>query len=280
MDTNVYRKRFGLLTLHGKEKLIAPLLAQHLKASLELTQAFDTDSLGMFSGEVERQLTPKECALKKAVLASKLTGLTLGLGSEGSFGPSPYGFGVFNHELITCYNQERDWSVTGHYHDFSSARSDVIEDIKTLEEFLIKTPPDQALILKSSTQLEKGIYGADNIREIVKKWFGKLSSQNGNLYEPISVSYDLRAHHCPERRIHISKACENLIARLKSICPECKTPGFWPDKTIPGLTCCVCGAVTQCIKARIAICASCHYSETSAVIDTFAKQEFCNYCNP
>jgi len=66
MANTFSQKRFGLLTLHGKEKIIAPLLAQHLNASLTVTHAFDTDSLGMFSGEVERQLTPKECALKKS----------------------------------------------------------------------------------------------------------------------------------------------------------------------------------------------------------------------
>jgi hypothetical protein len=29
------KKRFGLLTLHGKEKVIAPLLAKHLSAKQE-----------------------------------------------------------------------------------------------------------------------------------------------------------------------------------------------------------------------------------------------------
>jgi hypothetical protein len=280
MATERYQKRFALLTLHGKEKVIAPLLAEHFNASLTLTQAFDTDSLGMFSGEIERQLSPHECALKKAVLACELTGLTLGLGSEGSFGPGPYGFGVFNHEVISCYHQEQDWSVTGHYSNFSSARSDVIEDLASLDKFLIKTPADQALIVKSSSYLEKGIYGANTIRDILTRWFGYLSKPDGNLHEPITLSYDLRAHHCPERRIHISKACEDLIARLKSPCPECKTPGFWPDKSIPGLICCGCGGPTNCTKARIAVCTSCQYSETTPVADTFAKQEFCDYCNP
>lgn len=57
-------------------------------------------------------------------------------------------------------------------------------------------------------------------------------------------------------------------------------PGFWPDKTIPGLTCCGCGAPTKCAKARIAICVSCDYSEAYPAIDTFAEQEFFDYCNP
>lgn len=274
------KKRFGLLTLHGKEKVIAPLLAKHLNASLTVTHAFDTDSLGMFSGEVERQLTPKECALKKAVLASELTGLALGLGSEGSFGASPYGFGVFNQELITCYDRKNNRSVTGCYSGFSSARSQVIETTKMLDDFLMATPSDQALILTSTTRLEKGIYGADNVRRILKNEFCESFNPNNNFHEAITVSYDLRAHHCPERRIHISKACENLIDRLKSICPKCKTPDFWPDKNIPGLTCCGCGAPTQCTKARVAICASCDYSQAYPAVDTFAKQEFCDYCNP
>ncbi len=280
MATNLYQQHFGLLTRHGKENVIAPLLAQHLNASLTVTGNFDTDNLGTFSGEVKRELTPKECAFKKAVLATELTGLSLGLGSEGSFGASAYGFGVFNQELITCYDRENNWSVTGCYAGFSSARSQIIENIKMLDDFLTATPPDQALTLKSTTQLEKGIYGADNIRNILNSKFGESLNHTEKLQEPITVSYDLRAYHCPERRIHIAKACENLIERLKAICPECKTPGFWPDKSIAGLTCCGCGAPTKCTKARIATCTACNYSATYPTTETFAKQDFCDFCNP
>lgn len=280
MATALYQQRVGLLTLHGKEKVIAPLLAQHFNASLTVTQAFDTDSLGTFSGEIERELTPKDCAVKKAVLATELTGLSFGLGSEGSFGPSPYGFGIFNQELIACYDRQRNESVTGCYSGFSSARSQVVDNIEIFDEFLMSTPVDQAVILKSTSCLEKGIYGADNIREIVKNKLGVLLQGSRDFKEAITISYDLRAHHCPERRIHIAKACENLIDKLKSVCPKCKSWGFWPDKTIPGLTCCECGAPTKCVKARAVICTTCNYSETYPATDAYAKQEFCDYCNP
>ena len=44
MATDFYHRRFGLLTLHGKENVIAPLFTQHLNASLTVTRAMRATS--------------------------------------------------------------------------------------------------------------------------------------------------------------------------------------------------------------------------------------------
>lgn len=279
MHSGLYNSHFALLTLHGKEKLIAPLLHQHFNASLTLTTAFDTDTLGTFSGEVNRQLTAEECALKKATMACELTGLALGLGSEGSFGPSPYGFGVLNHEMVACINREKNWAVVGHYTGFSNARTITSDNVEVLYEFIENTPDDQALVIKSSAHIEKALYGLQSIQQILLAWFGAFE-RSDTLPEAIMVSYDLRAHHCPERRIHITKACENLIDRLKMTCPKCKTPGFWPDERVPGLPCVSCGTPTDCTKATVSTCRSCRHRQMTLVEMTSAEQDYCPYCNP
>lgn len=67
-------QRIGLLTRHGKQRIIAPLMDRHLGARLVHTDDFDTDSLGSFSGETPRTMSALECATHKARLACELTG--------------------------------------------------------------------------------------------------------------------------------------------------------------------------------------------------------------
>jgi hypothetical protein len=64
----------ALLTKHDKAGMVAPALAP-LGLEVLATDGFDTDTLGTFSGEVERTLSPLECARRKARLACELTGL-------------------------------------------------------------------------------------------------------------------------------------------------------------------------------------------------------------
>ena len=280
MDSPFSGRQFALLTRHGKETIFAPLLAAQLGASLILTQDFDTDQLGTFSGDVERQLNPKDCALKKAQLACELTGLNLGLGSEGSFGPSPYGFGTANHELVACVNQQEGWSVVGHHYNFSSARRQTISSAPDLYRFVEQTPPNQGLLLRCSAGIAKGLHGVDEIEACLKDWFGNYALLGSAFAQELTISDDLRAHQCPERRENIHKAMENLIARLLTPCPSCRTPGFWPDHVHSGLPCRSCGTPTHSIKARTARCAHCNTEQTYPVSETAADPGLCPLCNP
>lgn len=280
MHTPFSGRQFALLTRHGKETILAPLLSAKLGASLVLTQDFDTDQLGTFSGEVERQLTPKDCALKKARLACELTGLTLGLGSEGSFGPGPYGFGTVNHELVACVNLQEGWSVVGRHYNFSSVRKLTSRSTSALYEFMAKSPSNQGLLLQSTAGIAKGLHGIDAIKACLNDWFGKESLLVSELPEALTISDDLRAHQCPERRETIYRAMENLIARLLSPCPDCQTPGFWPDQIHSGLPCRSCGCPTNSTKARTAHCSHCNAERTYPVIETEADPGQCPICNP
>ena len=72
-------QRASLLTKHHKLPLITPALAQ-AGVIVELTDSFDTDTLGTFSGEVPRTLSPLDCAKTKAKLACQISGLSFGIG--------------------------------------------------------------------------------------------------------------------------------------------------------------------------------------------------------
>ena len=82
-------QRVALLTQHGKERGLAPVLAAALGCRVERVAGYDTDLLGTFARDIPRAGTQIEAARKKARLGMQLAGLPLGLASEGSFGPDP-----------------------------------------------------------------------------------------------------------------------------------------------------------------------------------------------
>jgi len=265
---------FALLTRHGKQHIIAPVLWGQLKARILHTDAYDTDALGTFSGETERTLAPVDCAKKKAEWACSLTGCAIGLGSEGSFNPGPFGLMTFNEELLACVNVEQNWTVVGRSYQPCTVREQHCRNAEELTAFINATPSGQGLILKAQGLTSKGLVGEPEVSEQLRRWFGTTVTW------PLTVSYDLRAHHCPERRARIAKAAENLAERLLSACPGCGRPGFWPDEVTLGLPCRWCGTPTNAIMHRIAECPRCRYQQVFAVGEEYADPANCPACNP
>ena len=66
--------RVVLLTQHGKESLLAPLLGQSLGWAVERVDGFDTDTLGSFTREVDRPGSQLEAARTKARTGMALAG--------------------------------------------------------------------------------------------------------------------------------------------------------------------------------------------------------------
>ncbi len=82
--------RVALLTQHGKERVIAPVLEPGLGCSIELVTGFDTDQFGTFTRETPRNGTQLEAARRKARKGMELARASQGIASEGSFGPDPH----------------------------------------------------------------------------------------------------------------------------------------------------------------------------------------------
>lgn len=259
----------ALLSRHQKARLLRPAL-QNLGWQLCEVDSFDTDSLGSFAGEHPRFMSPNECALRKAAIAADLSGCDLGIGSEGSFSAGPYGIGTFNLELISCVNISAGWAVTGRFYGPSSAQQWQIRDSAALEQALAGIPDGQKLLLQQATFVSKGL-SVEQARQQALAWLAK---------DRITLSFDLRAHCCPERQEHIRQAAADLVQRIKRICPQCHTPGFWPDQAIKGLPCADCGAPSSLTKARQACCQRCGYAETFAADEQYASAQYCQVCNP
>lgn len=259
----------AILTKHDKARLVAPSLSR-LGWLLSEVSNFDTDTLGSFAGEYPRFMSPVECAMRKAAIAADLSGLNLGIGSEGSFSVGPYGIGTFNLELLSCVNIDAGWVVTGKFYGPTTAQRWTITQKSELDIVLQSLPAGQKLLLQQQQQIYKGISAEHALSQVV------TLLKKGSL----ELSYDLRAHCCPERQLHIISAADNLAARLQRTCPKCQTPGFWPNNANPGLPCEECSTPTTLTLQREACCQRCHYTETYAVEATIASRQYCQVCNP
>jgi len=120
-------RRFSLLTQHGKERVIGPLVRESLGVEVELAVGFDTDTLGTFTREVVRPGTQLDAARKKAQKGMEILGASYGIASEGSFGPDPFGLFPWGLELVILIDRARGIEVVGrargpgrHLHDHVS----------------------------------------------------------------------------------------------------------------------------------------------------------------
>ena len=91
----------AFLTQHGKQDLVREPLEAALGCHLVHTDGYDTDQLGTFTRELTRAGSQLDAARKKANIGMALTGASVGLASEGSFGPDPFGaFMPWNTEQL------------------------------------------------------------------------------------------------------------------------------------------------------------------------------------
>ena len=72
--------RVALLTQHGKERVIAPVLEPVLGCSIERVTGFDTDQFGTFTKKTPRYGTQLEAARRKA-----RKGMELARASQGGY---------------------------------------------------------------------------------------------------------------------------------------------------------------------------------------------------
>ena len=271
---------FALLTKHGKERAIAPRFADALGASVTVTDAFDTDTLGTFTREVERFGNQLDAARKKAQLAIELAGCPLGLGSEGSFTPGPFGLCSFNLEVITLVDRERDLVITGAIRKPGHHASGTFDSWDALAAFAEQAKfPSHALVLRPDDEnhvhICKGLADRDALRAAYDEC--RALAKAGAVF----AESDLRAHLNPTRMENIGAACDDLIARMMRACPACAAPGFGLAKIETGLPCSWCGEPTNDWKAEEFRCVSCTHIESRPRTNLQkADPGLCPHCNP
>jgi hypothetical protein len=114
MSAHFEGQSIALLTRHGKEAAIAPVLEPVLGCRVLRVDGFDTDTLGTFTRERPRPGSQLDAARRKARIGIERSGLPIGLASEGSFGPDPFsGLFTWNLELLLLIDDRLGIEVVG-----------------------------------------------------------------------------------------------------------------------------------------------------------------------
>ena len=274
-------QRIALLTQHGKQQVIAPVLEPALGCVIEHVTGFDTDQLGTFTRDTPRLGSQIEAARRKARMGMELSGRTAGVASEGSFGVDPFtGMVPWNVELLVWLDAELGIEVvgmaqgtarSGHIH---SGQWHEIEAFAQREDF-----PHHQLVLRPESQddsrIQKGIADWTQLRTCFDEC--RRQAADGTVF----VETDLRAFANPTRMRNIEKAARDLLQRLQSYCPDCDKPGYWVAKRLPGLSCSSCGGLTTDWRAEVWICSSCQCRhEKAREASSLADPKYCVNCNP
>lgn len=271
-----------LATMHGKENVIAPPLKSGLGLEVNVPANFDTDVFGTFTRDIKRDGTQLEAARRKALSAMEVTGLDIGVASEGTFGDHPsIPFIKSNYEIVILIDKKNDIEVVGHYSTINvQARWQDVYSVKECVEVATSWGfPGQGVILRLSKKSNRFIYKEINTIEELKFTSEKLLSKY--FVRSIFIETDMRAHRCPPRRESIKNATSDLIKNCKSLCPKCLSPGFVISDIVKGLKCRSCGLSTDLAKENIYSCKKCDYIENRKIEDkNLVDPEYCKWCNP
>ena len=92
----------------------------------------------------------------------------------------------------------------------------------------------------------------------------------------------MRGLYNPTRMKVIEKAAIQLISKIKSVCPECDSPGFGVVRAISGLLCRWCKFETKSTYSHIYQCQKCNYEIEKKFPNGKETEDpmYCDYCNP
>lgn len=267
-------------TKHGKEDQVDPVFGQVLGARVLAPPGLDTDRFGMFTGEVERTLTPIQAATAKARLAMTTTGEPYGIASEASY-TTQYGVLAVHEEILLFLDDTRGIEVIEGENNPNTPGSPglvtcVSEAALTARRFGF---PQQGAAVKLVAAgrplvLGKGLTEHAGLTRAVQT--GLDMSDTGQVW----VEPDLRAHHNPSRRQVLVRLAGRLAHRLATPCPACHTPGYGKIDVRRGLPCAACGWPTSLITADIHGCPSCDHQYSIPRNRTAAEPRWCDKCNP
>lgn len=273
------RQKVALATRHQKGTVIAPEFSTHLHMAVVEFSA-DTDSLGTFSGEIERPGSAKEVVIQKARLGILESGFPFGLASEGSIGADPLiPFINSDIELMAFIDQERDLTIVETLRSTEIIACGTIARKDTdLQDFLLRADfPNHKLIVKSKDKpisfTSKGIGDLSTLQLSLEKAFKE--------FPEVFVESDLRAHCSPTRMANIGKLAQKLAQRLANLCPECATPGWGVVDVERGLPCSECGEISQdAPRVEILGCFKCSFTQKGKVLALSIDPSRCDLCNP
>lgn len=281
MISEFINERILLITKHKKERVIQPLMEKEIGCRIICDSNIDTDQFGTFVRDMPRVLTQTETAKEKIVAGLRGSIYTIGIASEGSFGPHPYYPVPWNHEIVLLYDIDSGLEVKGIYDGPDTNFAHIYASNYDEAEMFAKKIgfPEHHLILRPDDEYSLEIYKDIDSWEKLESIFSLCKEKSYG--DVVFMETDMRAHGNPTRMANIEKATLDLIEKLKISCPCCGAPGFLLVENIPGLKCELCGSKTKLTEKSIYSCYRCKYRLEKKRVDMDkAPATYCDYCNP
>lgn len=274
-------RKLLIATKHQKEMTIAPILEKELAVKCYTSDVFDTDLLGTFSGEIQRKDDALTTLRNKCIGASIANNCDLILASEGSFGVHPsIFFANANVELVMLKDFKNDIEIVAR--EISMETNFNGKTITSEYELLAFAKqiqfPSHGIILRPAekvyTKMHKGIV----THELLLQHYKELKAEFVSVY----AETDMRALYNPTRMKVIEKATQNLIEKIKHLCPNCSTPGFDIVTAQAGLPCENCSLPTRSTLSYLYQCKKCNHTENKLYPRgiQFEDPTYCDNCNP
>jgi len=276
--------------MHGKETVLRNIFNEQTGLLVQPTEGINTDKLGAFSGEVSRKYNALETAKRKARLGMQATGISIGLATEGSFGPDPVApfirahteHMVFIDDEVGMVLNETVFTHETNFDSFTIAPGDEID------EFLEKCGfPSHALLVKahkpsrffSFGRRNKPVKGIKDKEELLQAIQVSADASSDN---QAVIETDMRAHMNPTRMEIIRQLGKKMAKRLEQYCPGCGIPGWGITSQKQGLPCSRCGLPTRQILHEVWSCQVCSYQQEKARSDGRQTSDptYCHFCNP
>jgi hypothetical protein len=276
----LHGRRIAIATMHGKERSIAPPLAERFGCIAVVPAGFDTDAFGTFTGEIARRGSPRDAARAKAAAAMAATGLDAAIASEGTFGPHPAApLLPLAAEFLLLVDARSGLEVeaedVGAETNWAGAP---VRDLAAAEAFGARIGfPDHQMVLRVAgdpTATRRGLGSRDELAAALAdllRCFGR-----------VEASADMRADRNPTRMRAIARAAGRLAERAATPCPGCGWFGFGFARAERGLPCEACGEPTELVQTLVDGCARCAATVRRPRPDGAATADAgsCPQCNP
>jgi hypothetical protein len=274
-------RKLLIATKHQKESVIAPIFWEEFRNYYFTSDAFDTDSLGTFSGEIDRKEDALSTLREKCTIANKATNCDLVVASEGSFGAHPtLFFAQANEELMMLKDFKNDIEIVAREISMeTNFNGKSITNEADLLEFAEKVNfPSHAIILKPEEKNYSKIIKGINDKDVLLKSYNELKEEFNSVY----AETDMRAMFNPTRMKVIEQVTHKLIEKIKSLCPNCALPGFDIVHANTGLPCENCLLPTRSTLSYLYQCKKCCYEKELHYPRgiKFEDPTYCDNCNP
>jgi hypothetical protein len=270
-----------IVTKHQKEKVISHLFEKYFNLKSIVSKSFDTDTLGTFSGEIERLEDPVSTLRNKCLQGMDFDNADLAVANEGSFGPHPqFYFAPVDNELAIFIDKKNQIEIIASEMSMSTNfNGRFVQSYDDLLSFAAECKfPSHAIILRKDQNFKEDIFKGITSLESLSLAYDFLSKK----YKTVFAETDMRAMFNPTRMLVIEKVFEKLINKIKCCCPKCNSIGFDVVNYKIGLPCINCGFKTNSILSHIYQCQKCKYQEEKLYPNGVFTEDpmYCDICNP